>query len=156
MAGDGHELDVTWLPQDDVVRLGEVDYLECKHLGAVVARVSEGGRHGDPPKRDILFARNHSVDRVWAALELVTGKPQPLKGVEVHEVEAAASIHEGLSEPGRPDQRVDNEGKSPRFGDAIRVVRSIKSDRGLRPAQVLWYRCAYSVDCSASKLELAL
>jgi hypothetical protein len=115
MAGDGHELDVTRPPQDDVVRLGEVDYLECEHLGAVVARVSEGGRHGDPPKRDILFARNHSIDRVWAALELVTGKPQPLKGVEVHEVEAAASIHEGLSEPGRPDQRVNNEGKPPQL-----------------------------------------
>jgi hypothetical protein len=41
---------------------------------------------------------------VWAALELVTWKPQPLKGVEVHEVEDTAPIHEGLGKPGRPDQ----------------------------------------------------
>jgi hypothetical protein len=64
-------------------------------------------------------------------LELVTGKPQPLKGVEVHEVKAAAPIHESLSEPGCHDQRIDNEGKPPRLRDAIRVVRTVKSDRGL-------------------------
>jgi hypothetical protein len=45
---------------------------------------------------------------VWAALGLVTIKPQSLKGVEVHEVEVAAL-----------DQRIDNEGKPPRFRDAI-------------------------------------
>jgi hypothetical protein len=55
-----------------------------------------------------LFAQDHSVEWVWATLELVTGKPQPLKGVEVHEVEATAL-----------DQRIDNEGKPPRFRDAI-------------------------------------
>jgi hypothetical protein len=82
-------------------------------------------------------------------------KPHPLKGLEVHEVEATASIHAGLSEPGHPDQWVDNEGKPPRLGDAIRVVHSVKSDRGLGPAQVLWDHCAYSVDRSASKLEFA-
>jgi hypothetical protein len=103
IAGDGHELDITQLPQDDVVRLGEVDYLKCERLGAVVSRVSEGDQQGDPPERDGLFAWDHSIERVWAALELVTGKPQPLKGVEVHEVAAIAPIHEGLSEPGSLD-----------------------------------------------------
>jgi hypothetical protein len=53
---------------------------------------------------------------VWATLELVTGKPQPLKGVEVHEVEAAAPIHEGLNELGHPDRQIDNEGNLPSFG----------------------------------------
>jgi hypothetical protein len=90
IAGDGHELDITQPPQDDVVRPGEVNYLECERLGVVVAHVSEGDRQGDPPKRDGLFVWDHSIERVWAALELITGKPQPLKSVEVHEVEAAA------------------------------------------------------------------
>jgi hypothetical protein len=83
--------------------------------------------------RDGLFAQDHSIEWVWVALELVMGKPQPLNGVKVHEVEAAAPIHEGLSEPGPPDQRNDNEGKPPRLRDAIQVVPSVKSDRGLRP-----------------------
>jgi hypothetical protein len=106
-----------------MVRPGEVDYLKCEYLSAVVARVSECDRQGDLPKTVGLLARDHSVEWVWATLELVTGEPQPLKGVEVHEVEAAASFHEGLSEPGRPDQWVDNEGKPPQLGNAIRVVR---------------------------------
>jgi hypothetical protein len=37
VAGDVHELDVTWLPQDDVVRPREINYLECKRLSAVIA-----------------------------------------------------------------------------------------------------------------------
>jgi hypothetical protein len=69
----------------------------------VVAHVSKGDRQGDSLKRDGLFAQDHSVEWVWAALELVMDKPHPLKGLEVHEVEATASIHEGLSEPGHPD-----------------------------------------------------
>jgi hypothetical protein len=42
IARDGHELDITWLPKDDMVRPREVNYLECEHLGVVVAHVSEG------------------------------------------------------------------------------------------------------------------
>jgi hypothetical protein len=99
--------------------------------------------------------QDHSIERVWAPLDLVTGKPQPLKDVEVHEVEAAAPIHEVLSEPGHPNQWVDNEAEPPLLGDAIRVVCLVKSDQGLRPAQVLQECYAYSDDCSASKLELA-
>jgi hypothetical protein len=72
--------------QDDVVRDREVDYLECDHHGVVVAHVSDDDRQIDPPDGNRLFARDHSVERVWAALELVTGKPYQLKGVKVHEV----------------------------------------------------------------------
>jgi hypothetical protein len=56
LARDGHELDIIWLTQDDVVRPGEFDYLKREHFCAVVARVSEGDRQGDPPERDGLFA----------------------------------------------------------------------------------------------------
>jgi hypothetical protein len=42
VAGDGHELDVTWLSQDDVVRFKEVDHLKREHLGVVVVCVSKG------------------------------------------------------------------------------------------------------------------
>jgi hypothetical protein len=83
---------------------------------------------------DKVLAQNHSIEQVWAALELVWGKPQSFKCVEVHEIEAIAPISEGLGEPGCPDQTVDNEGKSPWLGDAIRVVHLVESDQGLRPA----------------------
>jgi hypothetical protein len=96
-----------------VVRSREIDYLERECLGAVIAHVPEGDRQSDPPKRGGLFARDHSVEWMWAALEQITGKPQHLKGVKVHKVEATAPIHECLGEPGRPDQRVNYEGKPP-------------------------------------------
>jgi hypothetical protein len=37
IARDGHELDVAWSSQDDVIRPGEVDDLERECFGAVVA-----------------------------------------------------------------------------------------------------------------------
>jgi hypothetical protein len=49
-------------------------------------------------------------------LELVPGKPQPLKGVKVNEVDVAAPIHEGFGLLGHPDQRVDYEGNHPGLG----------------------------------------
>jgi hypothetical protein len=119
-----------------VVRPREVDYLKRECFGAVVARVSKSDRQGDPPKWNGLLAWDHSIEWVWATLELVLGEPQPLKGVEVHEVEVAASIHEGLSKPGLPDQRIDIEGKPPRLRDAIQVVHLVKSDLGFGPTQV--------------------
>jgi hypothetical protein len=108
-----------------VVRFGEVDYLKHEHLGEVATHVPDGDRQGDLPKGNGLLARDHSIEWVWAALELVPGESQPLKGVEVHEIEAAAPIHEGLSEPSCPDQRVDDEGKPPWLRDAIRVIRLV-------------------------------
>jgi hypothetical protein len=90
---------------------------------------------------------------VWVGLELVLGKAQHLKGIEVHEVEAAAPVHEGIGEPCCTDQRVNDEGKPPWLGDAIRVIRSVESDRRFRPAQVLWHRRAHRVDHPAGELE---
>jgi hypothetical protein len=76
--------------QDEVVRPKEVNHLKREHLGAVVAHVFERNRQSDPPKGDGLLAWDHSVEWMWATLELVTSKPQPFKGVKVHEVEATA------------------------------------------------------------------
>jgi hypothetical protein len=50
-----------------------------------------------------LLAWDNSVEWVWAALELVVGRAQPLECVEVHEVDVVAPIHEGLGEPSHPD-----------------------------------------------------
>jgi hypothetical protein len=107
-----------------MVRVRVVDYFERERLGAVVACIPEGDWQGDPSEGHALLARDHSVKWVWAALELVLGQPQSLKGVEVLEVEATAAIHEGLSEPSCTDQWVNDEGKPPWLGDTIQVVES--------------------------------
>jgi hypothetical protein len=92
---------------------------------------------------------------VWPAFELVPCEPQPIKGVEVPEVEATASIHGGLSEPGCPDQRVNNERKHSWLRDAIQVACPVKIDQGFGPVQVLWDCLTHGIDCTASEFEPA-
>jgi hypothetical protein len=75
VARDGHEPDITWPPQDDVVRSREIDHLQHERLGVVVACISEGYWQSDPPEGDGLLAQDYSVEWVWAALELIPGKP---------------------------------------------------------------------------------
>jgi hypothetical protein len=79
--------------------------------------------------------------------------PQSLNGVEVHEVEAATSTQEGLSEPGCPDQWVDDEAKPPSLGDAIWVVYPVKSDQEFGPAQVLRDCRTHEVDRPTDEFE---
>jgi hypothetical protein len=105
-----------------MIRPGEIDHLKCECFGTVVAHVSKGDRQGDPHKGDGLLTQDHSVEWVWAALELISGKSQSVEGVEVHEVEAAAPIHEGFGEPGHPDQQIDYEEKPSRHGDTVQGV----------------------------------
>jgi hypothetical protein len=46
IVGDGHELDVAWPSQDDVIRLEEINHFEHEHFGSIVACVSEGDWQG--------------------------------------------------------------------------------------------------------------
>jgi hypothetical protein len=103
VTGHGHELDLAGLPQDHVVRSDESNQFKHEHLRAVVACIPEVDQLGHPSKVDRVLARDHSTEWVWAALELVRGKPQSLKRVEVHEIEATAPVLKGLGEPGCPD-----------------------------------------------------
>jgi hypothetical protein len=118
----------------------------------VIVHVSNGDQQSDPPEGDGMLARDHSKEWMWAALELVTSRPQPLEGIKVQEVEATAPVDEGFGESGCPDQWVDYEGKPPQLGGTIQVVCLIKSDRGLGPVKVFWGGRAYGVDCPAGKL----
>jgi hypothetical protein len=58
-----------------MVRTGEIDHLERECLGAVVARVSEGDWQSDSPKGGGLLARDHPIEWMWAALELIPVEP---------------------------------------------------------------------------------
>jgi hypothetical protein len=60
---------------------------------------------------------------VRVAFYLVLGETQFLKGVKVHEVKVTAPIHEGLSELGSPDQRVNDEGMLSEWSIWSKVIR---------------------------------
>jgi hypothetical protein len=102
-----------------VVRPGEIDHLKCKSLYVKIAHVSEGDRQSDLPEGNGLLSRDHFIEQVWAALELVEVSPSSSKVSRYMKLRPLPPIHEGLGEPGCPDQWVDYEGKPPQLRDAI-------------------------------------
>jgi hypothetical protein len=65
---------------------------------------------------DILLARDHSVEWVWASFELVLGQPQPFEGVEVSKVEATAPSMRALVSRAILTSRSTIMGNLPSFG----------------------------------------
>jgi hypothetical protein len=49
VARHGHEHDVAWPPQDDMVQSREVNHLKCDCLGVIVARIIESDGQIDLP-----------------------------------------------------------------------------------------------------------
>ena len=56
----------------------------------------------------------------------------------VHDVEAAASVHEHLGEAGVADDGIDNERIPSRMRDVVGVVLAAKGDGILRPIELGW------------------
>ena len=68
-------------------------------------------------------------------MELRAGDVHGIKGVDVEDVEVAASIHQHLSEALLADDGVNDKRVATRSGDVGRMVSLIKSDRGVRRAK---------------------
>ena len=80
--------------------------------------------------------RHHSVE--WSG---VVPQPRPAdphegQSLGVEDVEAAASIHQHLSETGLGDDGVDDQRVAPGIGDPIRVILSVERDCALGPFEV--------------------
>ena len=74
----------------------------------------------------------------------------------VHDVEAAASIHQHLGELLHADDRVDHERVSSWLRDAFWVVGPIKGDGGLRPSEEGRHGRLERIDLATRKLLAAL
>ena len=74
----------------------------------------------------------------------------------VHDVEAAASIHQHLGELLHVDDRVNHKRISSRLRDAFRVVGLIKGYGGLRPSEEGRRGWLDRIDLTARKLLVAL
>ena len=89
-----------------------------------------------------------------AGAELIQSDPHELQGVDVHDVEAAASIHEHLGEASVADDGVDNERIPSRMRDVVGVVLAAKGNGVLRPVEVGWRGLGDGGDFSALALAL--
>ena len=82
--------------------------------------------------------RRNAMEWRLAGAKLVQSDPHELQGVGVHDVEAAASVHEHLVEAGVADDGIDNVRIPSRMGDVVGVVLAAKGNVVLRPVEVGW------------------
>ena len=91
----------------------------------------EDDRQIDLPKWHDLLSRHDAVERRSSRLDLCSVNAHGIERLSVHDVEAATSIHQYLSESLRADDRVDHERVSPQLWGALWVVGLIEGYGGL-------------------------
>ena len=74
------------------------------------------------------LARRDAVERRHAGKQLVQADPHELQCVRVQNVEASASVHEHLGEPGVADDRIHDDRVLTRVWDVIGVVFAAEGD----------------------------
>src|SRR6185369_5272659 len=89
-----------------------------------------------------------------AGAKLVQSNLHELQGVGVHDVEAAANVHEHLGEAGVADDGVDNKRVPSRVRDVVGVVFAAKGNGVLRPVEVGWRGLGDGEDFPALTLAL--
>ena len=67
--------------------------------------------------------------------ELQPGDAHGVKGVDIENVEATTSVHQHLGEAFLMNDGVHDKRVATQSGNVARMVSSIKSDRGVRPAK---------------------
>jgi len=143
--GHGHELGVAWSSQDRVVGPWECDHVEGEDLPSEVVRGPEADGQIDLPVGLGAMSRYHSVE--WQSIIPQPRFADPHEGqsLSVKNVEAAASIHQHLSETSLGNDGVNDQWIALGVGNPIRVILPIERDRALGPLGVLGRGCA---DCT--------
>jgi hypothetical protein len=128
VVGDDHELGVAWSPQHCVVGSSEPDHLEREGFLSGVGGSSEADGQIELSKgQDVLpgddpvKGRRTGPDRGQIDL-------QEPEGLGVDDVEAAASVHVDLGEPGVADDGVDDERVLSWARHAVGVVALVEGD----------------------------
>ena len=113
----------------------EPDHLEGKGLYTIIGRILEGDRQINLPKWHGLLSRHDTMERCFGQSDAGSADAHGIERLGVHDVEAAASIHQYLSEPLHADDRVDHEWISSWMWDALWVVGPIEGYGRLGPLE---------------------
>jgi hypothetical protein len=108
----------------------EIDHLEGEGRSPEVRLIPKGDGQVDLPERLGLFPRHEAMERCLGRLD---ARPVDAHGVEclnVHDVEAATSIHQHLAKTLLVNDWINNKRVPTRMWNAVRVVRAIESDGG--------------------------
>ena len=114
-----------------MVGLVEPDHLKCKGFRPIIGRIPEGDGQIDLPKWHGLLLGHDAMERRSGWAETCPVDTYLIERLGIHDVEAAASIHQYFSEPLRADDRVNHEQISSWVRGAIRMVSPIKGYGGL-------------------------
>jgi hypothetical protein len=128
VVGDGHELGVARYPQHRVVGSSEPDHLECEGFFSEVGGSSEADGQIELSKGQDTLPGDDPVEGHRTGPDRGHIDLQEPEGLGVDDVEAAASVHEDLGEPGVADDGVDNERVLSWARHAIRVVALVEGD----------------------------
>ena len=86
----------------------EPDHLEGKGLYPVIGRIPEDDGQIDLSKWYDLLSWHDAVERHLGRLDACSVDAHGIEHLSIHDVEAAASIHQHFGEPLHADDRVDH------------------------------------------------
>ena len=113
----------------------EPNHLEGKGLRPIIDWIPEGDGQINLPKWHSLLSRYDAMERCPGWSDSLSVDAHDIERFSIHDVKAAASIHQHLGELLCADDRVDHEHISSRLRDAFWVVGPIKGYGELRPSE---------------------
>ena len=134
----------------------EPDHLEGKGLRPISSWIPKGNRQIDLPKWHGLLSRHDVVERRSSRLDARSVDAHGIECFVVHDVEAAASIHQYLGEPLHADDWVDHEQVSSWLRGTLWVVSLIKGYGRLQPSEEGRHGRLSRIDLVARKLLVVL
>ena len=108
VVGDGHELGVARTTKDGMVGSSKPHHLKGEYLLAEVGCSAEPYRQIDLAEGLDSLPRRNAMEWRLAGAKLVQSDPHELQGMGIHDIEAAASVHEHLEEASVADDGIDN------------------------------------------------
>ena len=114
-----------------MVGSGEPDHLEGDGFHPIIGWTPEGNGQIDLPKWHGLLSRHDAMERCSGWEDTCPVDAHFVERLGIHDVEAAASIHQYFGEPLCADDRVNHEQVSPWMRDALWVVGLIEGYGGL-------------------------
>jgi hypothetical protein len=133
----------------------KTNHLKSECLLPEVGGGSEADGQVDPLDGLCSFSRHDSMEAPDAGSEVGPLDPQKVKGLGIDDVEAAAPVHEYISEARVGNDGIDDEWVDSRIGDVVQMVIIVKSDGHVRLVKEEWGCQVYGESLSTLPLALA-
>ena len=109
---------------------GEPNHLEGGSLSPVIELIPKGNGQIDLPEWHGLLPGYNAVERRLGWVEARSIDAHHIEHLSIHDVEAAATVHQYFGESLWADDRVDHQRISNRVWDSIRMVDPIEGYGG--------------------------